>query len=68
LSEFRLLDLHFDYEIVLILVGRLNRKLEEKDMRFQDEGGLLLPPTIEQKVSSTGMLIEHDPTPPCSSC
>jgi hypothetical protein len=68
LSEFRLLHHHFNYGIVLILFGRLNRKLEEKDMRFQDEGGLLLPPTIEQKVSSTGMLIEHDLTPPCSSC
>lgn len=24
-------------------------------MQFQDEGGLLLPPSIEQKISSTGM-------------
>lgn len=23
-------------------------------MKFQDEGGLLLPPSIEQKISSTG--------------
>jgi hypothetical protein len=27
----------------------------EKDMKFQDEGGLLLPPSIEQKISSTGI-------------
>jgi hypothetical protein len=24
-------------------------------MTFQDEGGLLLPPSIEQKISSTGI-------------
>ena len=24
-------------------------------MKFQDEGGLLLPPSIEQKISSTGI-------------
>jgi hypothetical protein len=34
--------------------GRLNNALE-KDMKFQDEGGLLLPPSIEQKISSTGI-------------
>jgi hypothetical protein len=34
--------------------GRLNNSLE-KDMKFQDEGGLLLPPSIEQKISSTGI-------------
>ena len=33
---------------------RLNNALE-KDMKFQDEGGLLLPPSIEQKISSTGI-------------
>jgi hypothetical protein len=32
----------------------LNNALE-KDMKFQDEGGLLLPPSIEQKISSTGI-------------
>ena len=36
--------------------GRLNNALE-KDMKFQDEGGLLLPPSIEQKISSTGITI-----------
>ena len=37
-----------------LIFGRLNNALE-KDMKFQDEGGLLLPPSIEQKVSSTGI-------------
>jgi hypothetical protein len=32
-------------------------------MKFQDEGGLLLPPTIEQKVSSTGTLTDSNLTP-----
>jgi len=36
-----------------LTVRRLNNALE-KDMKFQDEGGLLLPPSIEQKISSTG--------------
>lgn len=36
---------------------RLNNALEANDMKFQDEGGLLLPPSIEQKISSTGMHI-----------
>lgn len=34
---------------------RLNNALKANDMKFQDEGGLLLPPSIEQKISSTGM-------------
>jgi hypothetical protein len=37
-------------------------------MQFQDEGGLLLPPTIEQKVSSTGTFTEQTPTPTSSDC
>jgi len=45
---------------VLILSVRLNKQLNEDEMEFQDEGGLLLPPTIEQKVSSTGTLAEHN--------
>jgi hypothetical protein len=38
----------------VLTLGRLNHALES-DMKFQDEGGLLLPPSIEQKISSTGM-------------
>lgn len=44
---------------VLMLGGRLNKQLNEDEMKFQDEGGLLLPPTIEQRVSSTGTLTEQ---------
>jgi len=43
---------------VLMLGDRLNKQLNEDEVQFQDEGGLLLPPTIEQKVSSTGTLTE----------
>jgi len=41
-----------------MLGDRLNKQLNEDEVQFQDEGGLLLPPTIEQKVSSTGTLTE----------
>jgi hypothetical protein len=54
LSEFYLSCRLVDSGSLLTLGGRLNRKLGEDEMQFQDEGGLLLPPTIEQKVSSTG--------------
>ncbi|KAM0712206.1 hypothetical protein Q7P37_011300 [Cladosporium fusiforme] len=33
---------------------QLNNALEANEMQLQDEGGLLLPPSIEQKISSTG--------------
>jgi uncharacterized protein YdeI (BOF family) len=48
------------YRDVLTLGGRLNRKLKEDEVQFQDEGGLLLPPTIEQKISSTGTITEQN--------
>lgn len=56
LSECRQQQQLASTENALTLSGRLNRKLKEDEVQFQDEGGLLLPPTIEQKISSTGML------------
>jgi hypothetical protein len=41
----------------VLMMRRLNDALEA-DMKFQDEGGLLLPPTIEQKLSSTGASVK----------
>jgi hypothetical protein len=58
LSELPQLRYLFAIGKVLTVDGRLNMKLTEDEMRFQDEGGLLLPPTIEQKVSSTGTLTQ----------
>jgi hypothetical protein len=61
-SAFRVVRL-INSRSLLTLDGRLNRKLKEEEMQFQDEGGLLLPPTIQQKVSSTGMLTEYNLIP-----
>jgi hypothetical protein len=55
-----------DSGFLLTLAGRLNRQLNEEEMRFQDEGGLLLPPTIEQKVSSTGTPTDYNLGPTLS--
>jgi hypothetical protein len=66
LSEFCLSCLLVDSKSLLTLDGRLNRKLKEEEMQFQDEGGLLLPPTIEQKVPSTGMLTDYSMAPTLS--
>jgi hypothetical protein len=60
LSEFYQLHRILSAADVLTLGCILNRNLTEDEVQFQDEGGLLLPPTIEQKVSSTGKFTEHN--------
>jgi hypothetical protein len=47
-------------DVIVLTFARLNHALES-DMKFQDEGGLLLPPSIEQKISSTGISTMTNP-------